>query len=252
MHDALTGLCNRSDFNEQIGTQISAAQRNGQAFSLVMVDVDHFKRYNDAFGHLKGDACLAAVADALAGVVRHPADFIARYGGEAFVVVLPETDAREAEAFAERAREVALRLRIEATTPSRYVTVSAGCATSVPSKGAPSIDTRLVETADAALHRAKAAGRTHITHVTHDNRSSTAGRPSRLSLLSSLFLLYIKIVVVDNGGWFLWIAAENAFASTVCGMHNPSDSMCRCVDDSCRARLTLPADAEVIPKLWTT
>ena len=158
MHDALTGLYNRSYFNEQIGTQISAAQRNGQPLSLVMVDVDHFKRYNDAFGHLKGDACLAAVADALAGVVRRPADFIARYGGEEFIVVLPETDAREAQALAERALEAVLRLRIEATAPSRYVTVSAGCATSVPGKGALSIDT-LVETADAALYRAKAAGR---------------------------------------------------------------------------------------------
>lgn len=158
MHDALTGLYNRSYFNEQIGTQISAAQRNGQPLSLVMVDVDHFKRYNDAFGHLKGDACLAAVADALAGVVRRPADFIARYGGEEFVVVLPETDAREAQALAERAREAVLRLRIEATAPSRYVTVSAGCTTSVPDKSAPSIDA-LVETADAALYRAKAAGR---------------------------------------------------------------------------------------------
>jgi diguanylate cyclase (GGDEF)-like protein len=137
MHDALTGLYNRSYFNEQIGTQISAAQRNGQPLSLVMVDVDHFKRYNDAFGHLKGDACLAAIADALAGAVRRPADFIARYGGEEFVVVLPETDAREAQALAERAREAVLRLRIEATAPSRYVTVSAGCATSVPGKSAP-------------------------------------------------------------------------------------------------------------------
>jgi len=98
MRDALTGLYNRTYFNEQIDNQISAAQGNGQPFSLVMVDVDHFKRYNDAFGHLKGDACLAAVAHALAGVVRRPADFIARYGGEEFVVVLPETDANEAQA----------------------------------------------------------------------------------------------------------------------------------------------------------
>lgn len=158
MHDALTGLYNRSYFNEQIGTTLGAAQHTGQPLSLVMVDVDHFKRYNDAFGHLKGDACLAAVADALAGVVRRPADFIARYGGEEFVVVLPETDAPQAQALAERAREAVLRLRIEATAPSRYVTVSAGCATAVPGEGALSIDT-LVETADAALYRAKAAGR---------------------------------------------------------------------------------------------
>ncbi|WP_413707583.1 GGDEF domain-containing protein [Ralstonia sp. Ralssp110] len=158
MRDALTGLYNRTYFNGQIDNQISAAQGNGQPFSLVMVDVDHFKRYNDAFGHLKGDACLAAVAHALAGVVRRPADFIARYGGEEFVVVLPETDANEAQAFAERAREAVLRLRIEAAAPSRYVTVSAGCATSVPGNSVLSIDT-LVETADAALYRAKAAGR---------------------------------------------------------------------------------------------
>ena len=158
MRDALTGLYNRTYFNEQIDSQISAAQGSGQPLSLVMVDVDHFKRYNDAFGHLKGDACLAAVAHALAGVVRRPADFIARYGGEEFVVVLPETDANEAQAFAERAREAVLRLRIEAAAPSRYVTVSAGCATSVPGNSVLSIDT-LVETADAALYRAKAAGR---------------------------------------------------------------------------------------------
>ena len=161
MRDALTGLYNRTYFNEQIDGQVSAAQRSGQPLSLVMVDVDHFKRYNDAFGHLKGDACLAAVAHALAGVVRRPADFIARYGGEEFVVVLPETDANEAQALAERARDAVLRLRIDATAPSRYVTVSAGCATCVPGGSDFSIDT-LVETADAALYRAKAGGRNMV------------------------------------------------------------------------------------------
>lgn len=158
MRDALTGLYNRTYFNEQVDSLISTAQRSGQPLSLVMVDVDHFKRYNDAFGHLKGDACLAAVAHALAGVVHRSADFIARYGGEEFIVVLPDTDASQAQALAERAREAVLRLRIEATAPSRYVTVSAGCATSVPGDGALSIDT-LVEIADAALYRAKAGGR---------------------------------------------------------------------------------------------
>ncbi|WP_296224669.1 sensor domain-containing diguanylate cyclase [Ralstonia sp. UBA689] len=158
MRDALTGLYNRSYFNEQIGTRVSAAQRSGQPLSLVMVDVDHFKRYNDAFGHLKGDACLAAIAAALAGVVRHPGDFIARYGGEEFVIVLPETGAHETQALAERAREAVLRLRMEATAPLRYVTVSAGCATAIPDSEAVSVDV-LVETADAALYQAKAAGR---------------------------------------------------------------------------------------------
>jgi diguanylate cyclase (GGDEF)-like protein len=157
MHDALTGVYNRSYFNEQIGTLISTAQRSHQPLSLVMVDVDHFKRYNDAFGHLKGDACLAAVATALAGVARRPADFVARYGGEEFVLVLPDTPAHEAQALAERAREAVLRLRIDAAAPSRYVTVSAGCATAAPGASV-SVD-GLVETADAALYQAKAAGR---------------------------------------------------------------------------------------------
>jgi diguanylate cyclase (GGDEF)-like protein len=158
MHDALTGLYNRSYFNEQIGVRVAAAKRNGQPLSLIMVDVDHFKRYNDAFGHLKGDACLAAVAAALSGVVRRPGDFIARYGGEEFVIVLPDTGPNDAQALAERARDAVMRLRIEAVAPSRYVTVSAGCATATPSGQAFSID-MLVETADAALYQAKAAGR---------------------------------------------------------------------------------------------
>ena len=158
MHDALTGLYNRSVFNERIGIHLRAAQRSGRPLSLVMMDVDHFKRYNDAFGHRRGDACLAAVATALASVVRRPADFIARYGGEEFVIVLPETNADDAQSLAERAREAVLRLRIEAAAPSRYVTVSAGCATVTP--GAEPITTDvLVETADAALYQAKAAGR---------------------------------------------------------------------------------------------
>ena len=158
MHDALTGLYNRSVFNERISTHLRAAQRSGRPLSLVMMDVDHFKRYNDAFGHLRGDACLAAVAAALAGVVRRPVDFIARYGGEEFVIVLPETTAAEAQSLAERAREAVLRLRIEAAAPSRYVTVSAGCATVAPGAEPITADV-LVEAADAALYQAKAAGR---------------------------------------------------------------------------------------------
>jgi PleD family two-component response regulator len=130
MHDALTGIYNRTYFNEQIPKMLGAARRGRAPLSLVMIDVDHFKRYNDAYGHLKGDGCLAAVAEALAGVIL---------------------------LIAERAREAVLYLRIEAPTPSRFVTVSAGCATTAP--GAPTTLEALVEAADAALYQAKAAGR---------------------------------------------------------------------------------------------
>ncbi|MHA6846489.1 GGDEF domain-containing protein [Ralstonia syzygii] len=156
-HDALTGIYNRSYFNDQLPRAFDAARRGGRPFSLVMIDVDHFKRYNDTFGHLKGDGCLAAVASALEGVMHRHTGFIARYGGEEFAVVLPDATPRDALLLAESAREAVLRLRIEAPAPSRYVTISAGCATAAPES--PASLEALVEAADATLYRAKAAGR---------------------------------------------------------------------------------------------
>lgn len=96
----------------------------------MIVDVDHFKHYNDAFGHLQGDTCLVAVAAALSGVASHPNDFVARYGGEEFAVVLPGTDERGAATIAEQVRQSVERLRIAADMTPSYVTVSAGYATS--------------------------------------------------------------------------------------------------------------------------
>ncbi len=158
--DALTGIYNRSYFNEQFPRAFDEAQRKGAPCSLVMIDVDHFKRYNDTFGHLKGDGCLVAVASALEGVMHRRTGFIARYGGEEFAVVLPDASPRDALLLAESAREAVLCLRIEAPTPSRYVTISAGCATTAPESTAPL--EALVEAADATLYRAKAAGRNMV------------------------------------------------------------------------------------------
>jgi diguanylate cyclase (GGDEF)-like protein len=151
---------NRRYFNEQFHREFDKAKRTGIPLSLIMVDVDHFKRYNDAFGHLKGDACLAAVASSLAEVVRRPADFVARYGGEEFAIVLPDADLYGASEIAVRVRDVVIRLRLHAPTPLGYVTVSVGCA-SLEQGNLTSMD-ELIGAADAALYRAKVAGRNQI------------------------------------------------------------------------------------------
>jgi diguanylate cyclase (GGDEF)-like protein len=124
-----------------------------------MIDVDHFKAYNDAFGHVKGDACLIAIAigNAPAGVVRRPTDLVARYGGEAFAIVLPNTGARGARIVAEEAREAVQPLGLAMPSATACVSVSVGCATVAP--GDLSTPDALLEAADAALYRAKEAGR---------------------------------------------------------------------------------------------
>ncbi|BCZ85759.1 GGDEF domain-containing protein (plasmid) [Paraburkholderia terrae] len=157
VRDALTGIYNRNYFNEQFHKEFDLARRHRLPLSLIMIDVDHFKQYNDAFGHLEGDACLVAVASALTGTVRRPGDFVARYGGEEFAIVLPDTVQRDAGAIAERAREAVLRLGLETQTAFGCVTVSAGCATLT--EGNVTGPDELVEAADAALYRAKGAGR---------------------------------------------------------------------------------------------
>ncbi|AOJ75607.1 sensor domain-containing diguanylate cyclase [Burkholderia ubonensis] len=156
--DGLTGVYNRSHFNDHFHLLFLQARRQGEPLSLLMVDVDHFKAYNDTFGHVKGDACLIAVANALTGVVRRPADLVARYGGEEFAIVLPNTGARGARIVADEAREAVLRLDLPMpSSPTGRVSVSIGCAT--VSADELSTPDALIEAADAALYRAKDAGR---------------------------------------------------------------------------------------------
>jgi diguanylate cyclase (GGDEF)-like protein len=162
--DALTRVYNRSYFNEQFRKEFDRAARNGQPLSLVMVDVDNFKDYNDAYGHLRGDACLGAIAKALAGVARRSSDFVARYGGEEFVLVLPDTGSEAASVIAEQARLAVMHLGMSSPTAAGQVTVSAGCATTVPTTL--STTNALVQAADAALYDAKRAGRNRVQCVT--------------------------------------------------------------------------------------
>jgi diguanylate cyclase (GGDEF)-like protein len=124
--DGLTGLANRRHFDERLENEWARARREGTTLSLLMIDVDHFKKFNDRYGHPAGDACLRSVAGVLAAQVRRPADLAARYGGEEFVLLLPDADAAGCQQVGKRIREslAALGIVHDSNLPSRQVTVS--------------------------------------------------------------------------------------------------------------------------------
>jgi len=156
--DGLTGLANRRHFDEVLRAECARVARLGQPLAVVMLDVDHFKKFNDRYGHQAGDACLVRVAHALAAGTRRAGDLTARYGGEEFSIVLPNTGADEARDIGEALRAAIEALPIEhAGAASGQVTISVGIAVQ-PAREAGDPDT-LMRLADAALYRAKAAGR---------------------------------------------------------------------------------------------
>jgi len=157
--DGLTGITNRRRFDEILNTEWLRAARSGVCLSLLMVDIDHFKRYNDRYGHVAGDECLRQVAHLLHGCVRRAGEIVARYGGEEFVVLLPGAEVSQAEELAHRCLDGVGRLAIpHASSPTaRYVTFSIGIAHVFPS--AAHDPASLVNAADTAMYRAKMAGR---------------------------------------------------------------------------------------------
>jgi diguanylate cyclase (GGDEF)-like protein len=170
--DALTGIANRRRFDEVLATEWRRALREGDKLSLLLIDADHFKRYNDTYGHVRGDSCLKQIAEAALDVVLRPGDLVARYGGEEFAVVLPGTDETGAKAVAEDICQALRNRRLphEGNAPG-IVTISIGCATVVPQRG--KVPQDLIESADQALYRAKGRGR---------NRVVVAGLPHRPEL----------------------------------------------------------------------
>jgi diguanylate cyclase (GGDEF)-like protein len=169
--DDLTGTKNRRRFREDLDLLVAQAIRMGTPLSLVILDIDHFKIYNDTHGHPAGDALLKWVGMTLRSAVRSH-DVVARYGGEEFVVLLPATNANEAVEVAER-----LRLAVSLGPPSEFaVTASFGVATLGPATPTPSA---LVEHADQALYRSKHAGRDQITH--YQEGSPRESTPSALN-----------------------------------------------------------------------
>jgi diguanylate cyclase (GGDEF)-like protein/PAS domain S-box-containing protein len=159
--DGLTEIANRRSFDETLAAEWRRAARMRSTLSVILIDVDRFKAYNDAYGHQAGDETLRSVARALAGVVGRAGDLVARYGGEEFVLLLPQTGADAALAIAEKARIVVEQLGIvhAANNPKGVVTVSAGVASMTPATVAGDRSARLIEAADAALYRAKDSGR---------------------------------------------------------------------------------------------
>ncbi|MCK1791967.1 diguanylate cyclase [Pseudomonas violetae] len=134
--DGLTGVANRRKFNEDILADWRLCFREQKPLSLILVDVDYFKRYNDHYGHPAGDGCLKSIAQALSEAVRRPYDLVARYGGEEFACVLPNTALSGAVEIAERMRERVRTLGIEhaASDVDRVVTISLGVATLTPTR----------------------------------------------------------------------------------------------------------------------
>lgn len=159
--DGLTGLANRRRFNTTLQQQWLHARREQRPISLLMIDVDHFKAYNDGLGHPAGDRCLQRLAAAIAGALHRPIDLAARYGGEEFAVILPETDPAGARRVAEHIQKAIHDLRLpQPAEPGAYVHVSIGVATDLEPFG--ESEAALVVRSDAALYRAKHEGRNRI------------------------------------------------------------------------------------------
>ena len=161
--DAMTQIPNRRRFNEVIETEWKRAFRLQQPLSVLMIDIDHFKQYNDHYGHGAGDEALRSVAAALAGGILRPADLVARYGGEEFVVVLPETAGEAAAVIGEKLRERVFALKIphEFSSAAPRMSISIGATTVIPS--ALSTPQQLLEMADKMLYTSKEAGRNRVS-----------------------------------------------------------------------------------------
>ena len=159
--DGLTGIANRRRFDQMLGQEWQRAQRSGSPLALMMLDVDHFKHFNDHYGHVAGDDCLRALAQVLLREVRRSGELVARYGGEEFVVLLPDTDVHTAFDVGQRIQKAVWSLGVpHVQVPSGIVTFSFGISSRVPSER--HVPDDLVRHADLALYQAKETGRNCI------------------------------------------------------------------------------------------
>jgi diguanylate cyclase (GGDEF)-like protein len=177
--DGLTRIANRRRFDEAFPAEWSRAARSAMPLTLMMLDVDYFKVFNDTYGHQAGDECLVRVAAALASVISRPGDLVARYGGEEFVVLLPGTDASGAVALAEKIRQAVAAESIEHRGSSLgQVSVSIGIATAVPEpRERPE---QLLHAADDSLYKAKLAGRNRAVSESYETPGAEAAERREL------------------------------------------------------------------------
>ena len=162
--DSLTGVANRRHFDAVLDAEWKRATRSGTTISMLLIDVDFFKNFNDIYGHLKGDDCLRDIAATVSNCTRLATDMVSRFGGEEFAIILPETDEAGAAALAERIRK-SIQSHAHRHVGNRYgvITVSIGCSSMVPSRGTSCM--LLIEAADRALYRAKNQGRNTVVRA---------------------------------------------------------------------------------------
>lgn len=162
--DGLTGLANRRQLDRLLKQSLKRSHEKKAPVSLIMIDIDFFKRYNDTYGHLAGDACLKKVASLLSALTYRQGDIVARFGGEEFAILLPDADASDVKSFSElivtTVRKAAIP-HLSSEISEKIVTISAGCATIV-SEGNDDESEKLIEYADKALYKAKHGGRNRV------------------------------------------------------------------------------------------
>jgi len=170
--DGLTGIANRRAFDNMYAREWYRSMRNSSPLSLIMVDVDLFKQYNDQYGHMKGDDALKVVASCLSENIKRASELVARYGGEEFIIVLPDTDAERALQLAETCRITMIDRMIpfESSTVSPQLSISLGVSTVIPSQDVNS--SALLDEADKALYRAKGKGRNRVENIDLDGEET--------------------------------------------------------------------------------
>lgn len=161
--DGLTGVANRRRFDSNLDVEWASARRGAQPLSLIMLDLDFFKQYNDHYGHMQGDDCLKSLAQALNLAATRPRDIVARFGGEEFVLLLPETDENAALQVAEHCQRIIEKLQIPhaASAVGRFVTASMGVGT-IKQPSAEMEPRHFIEAVDKLLYKAKKNGRNRI------------------------------------------------------------------------------------------
>lgn len=181
--DGLTGIANRRRFDEVLSLEYARHVRSRAELSLILLDIDHFKAFNDYYGHISGDACLRQIAQVIARSAARPADLAARYGGEEFACILPETDCIGAVAMAEKIRREIMALAIphERSAVADFVTVSLGVVTARCAGGGSAMD--LVARGDERLYQAKSGGRNRVEFIAAETLATTSTENLKDSLM---------------------------------------------------------------------